>query len=240
VAVEKDERVKQAMALHDEAWALYEDGRYQAAIERLEAALRIDPDGRELVYNLGLLHEKLGDLHDALAYYRRYADMEPDPKAKLRAEAMVRRIAGAEREAAARAAAASLLAPPPPPPGIGRVRRSWVIATAGLATAGFVTGVGFGLTALVRNPGSGARTGNGVTIASLQTDAHAAHTDAVVADIAFIVAAAAATTAALLYTTGTHRPRVLAVHALGGTLRSPLLALPSGQTLRAGALGVSF
>jgi hypothetical protein len=29
---------KEALALHDEAWTLYEEGRYRAAIERLEAA----------------------------------------------------------------------------------------------------------------------------------------------------------------------------------------------------------
>src|SRR5690242_15658561 len=51
-------RPKKAMALHDEAWALYEEGRYRAAIDRLEAALRLDPDARELVYNLAVLHEK--------------------------------------------------------------------------------------------------------------------------------------------------------------------------------------
>src|SRR5690349_11181358 len=62
---DKEKRARQAMALHDEAWALYEEGRYRAAIDRLEAALRIDPDGRELVYNLALLHEKLADLRDA-------------------------------------------------------------------------------------------------------------------------------------------------------------------------------
>jgi tetratricopeptide (TPR) repeat protein len=210
------------MALHDEAWALYEEGHYRAALERLEAALRVDPEGRELVYNLALLHEKLGHLREAIVTYQRYAEMEPDPKAKARTLATIHRLEGAEREEMARAVVVRLRAPAPPAPrGIGPARRSWVIATAGLSAAAFVTGVGFGLTALQRNPGANARTGNGVTIDSLQADAHAAHTDAVVADVAFVVAAAAAATAALLYTTGTNRaPRssaALASTSLGVT-----------------------
>src|SRR5262245_54801859 len=87
VAADREARSRQAGTLHDEAWALYEQGRYRAAIERLEAALRIDPEGRELVYNLALLHEKLADLPEAAVYYRRYVEMETDAKAKAKAQA---------------------------------------------------------------------------------------------------------------------------------------------------------
>src|SRR4051794_19653069 len=54
------ERGKQAMALHDEARELYAHGRYRAAVARLEAAQALDPEANELVYNLGLIHERLG------------------------------------------------------------------------------------------------------------------------------------------------------------------------------------
>jgi tetratricopeptide (TPR) repeat protein len=213
VASDKEERATQAMALHDEAWALYEDGHYRAAIERLEAALHIDPEGRELVYNLALLHEKLGDLHTAAEYYRRYLDMEPDPKARERVLATLRRIEGAEREGVGRPLAP--LAPPPAPPlGPSRERRAWTIASGGLAGAAFLTGIGCGMTALLRNPGPNATTGDGTTIQSLQADAHAAHTAAVVADVAFVVAAAAATTALVLHYT---RPRVAPLAPLAPT-----------------------
>src|SRR5262245_44072169 len=40
---------------------LYQLGRYREAIAQLEAALKLDPQGAELLYNLGLVHEKLGD-----------------------------------------------------------------------------------------------------------------------------------------------------------------------------------
>jgi tetratricopeptide (TPR) repeat protein len=234
VAVDKEERAKQAMALHDEAWALYEEGHYRVALERLEAALRIDPEGRELVFNLALLHEKLGDLHEAIVTYRRYAEMEPDPKARARTLATIHRLEGAERDAIARAAATPLGAPAPAAPrGMGPMRRSWVIATAGLSTAAFVTGVGFGLTALQRNPGANARTGNGVTIDTLQAEAHAAHTDAVVADVAFVVSAVAAATAALLYTTGTNRaPRSASTLVFAGP--------GAGASTSHAGLGVTF
>ena len=69
VAGPPDELRKRAVELHDQASALYEKGRYRAAIEKLEAALALDPTGKELVYNLALIHEKLAELDAAHAYY---------------------------------------------------------------------------------------------------------------------------------------------------------------------------
>src|SRR5580704_6855631 len=148
-AADKEQRQKQAMALHDEAWALYEEGRYHAAIEKLEAALRVDPEGKELVYNLALLHEKLAEVKQAEAYYRRYLDMETDAKARSRTQAALRRLEGMERE----------IAPPPPPP---RPVRPWVVATGSVAGVAFLMGSIFGLNALVKNPGRSPSTGPGV------------------------------------------------------------------------------
>jgi tetratricopeptide (TPR) repeat protein len=206
-AADKD-KAKEAMVLHDEAWELYEQGRYRAAVEKLEAALRLDPEGRELVYNIALLHEKLGELPQASRYYRRYLEMETDPKTRARIQGILRRLDGAEREASERAgtrsaASASGLpplresAPPAPPP--PRPVKPWVIATGSIAAGAFFFGSIFGLSALAKNPGTGARTGAGVTISDLQSDARAAHTDAVLADISFLVALGAAGTAMFLY-----------------------------------------
>jgi hypothetical protein len=221
VSPDKAERAKQALALHDEAWALYEEGRYRAAIERLEAALQVDPDGRELVYNVALLHEKLGHLELAQRYYRRYLETETDPRARTRIQTAVRRLEGAQREAVE-------WAPPPPsaPPPLALDRapsartRSWTIAAATLAGGAFVTGLGFGLTALVKDPGPTPRTGGAVSIATLQADAHAAHADAVVADVAFVLAAAASVAAVLVHVTGPRRsPAASAAIALGSFAR---------------------
>jgi tetratricopeptide (TPR) repeat protein len=188
---------KEAMALHDQAWALYEEGHYRDAIDRIETALRIDPEGTELVYNLAFLHEKLGNLREAITHYRRYVEMETDPKARSRAQATLRRLEGAEREAASRPPAAPRApAPPPLPP---RRVRPVVVAAGALSGAALFLGTAFGIRALVANPGSSGRTGPGVSIADLQADAHAAHTDAVVADASFAVGALAASAALILY-----------------------------------------
>jgi tetratricopeptide (TPR) repeat protein len=196
------------MALNDEAWTLYEQGRYRAAIERLEAAVQIDPDGRELVYNLALLHEKLADLEHAALYYRRYIEMETEPKAKAKAQAILRRLEGAEQEALGRASAPAPVPPPPPPLRfLPRPVRPWVVAAGSVAGTALIVGTGLGVRALVENPGSGARTGNGVTIADLTADAHAAHRLAVAADASFAVSVVAAGAALVLYLV-TPRPLV--------------------------------
>jgi len=198
----RDQRAHQAMALHDEAWRLYEEGRYRAAIDRLEAALLLDPEGRELVYNLALIHEKLADIRDAAGYYQRYLDMEPDPKTRARIQLVLRRLEGAEKEAATPprdvGPRAAPLAPPPGPPP-PRPVRPWVVTTASVGGVAFVMGSVFGLAALARNPGANAHTGGSVTIADLQADAHAAHVDAVISDVSFLATLAAAGTAAFLY-----------------------------------------
>jgi tetratricopeptide (TPR) repeat protein len=196
-------RTRQAKALHDEAWTLYAEGRYRAAIERLEAALRIDPEGRELVYNLALIHEKLGDLKEAIAYYGRYLQMEPDPRTRARIGGVLRRLEGAEREVvAAPYAPGALAGPRAPAQGAApplRPVRPWVIATGSVAGAALLTGVICGFSALAKNPGPNPRTGDGVTYDDIQIAARAAHTDAVAADVSFLVAAVAAGTATLLY-----------------------------------------
>jgi tetratricopeptide (TPR) repeat protein len=204
-ADDKELNAREAMALHDEAWALYADGRYRAAIDRLESALRIDPGGRELIYNLALLHEKLANPREAAGYYRRYLETETDPKVKARIQATLRRLEGAEREISSKlsplAPSASLAAPSPP----ARPVRSWVVVTGSVAGAAFLVGSACGLAALAKNPGDNARTGNGVTSADLQADAHTAHSYAVIADLSFLVTAAAAGTALFLYMTTPRR-----------------------------------
>ncbi len=214
----RQQRARQAMTLHDEAWILYEQGRYRAAIDRLEAALVQDPEGRELVYNLALIHEKLADMKEAVDYYRRYLAMEPDPKIRARIQLVLRRLEGAEKEVAAPSHDVGPRVPPPapapPPPAPPRPVRAWVVATASVGGVAFVMGSIFGLSALARNPGANPRTGGGVTIADLQADAHAAHVDAVISDVAFLTTLAAAGTAAFLYLA---TPRV----TLGGAQGPP-------------------
>ncbi len=230
---EREQRQKQAMALHDEAWALYEQGHYHAAIEKLEAALRVDPEGKELVYNLALLHERLVEVKEAEGYYRRYLDMETDPKARSRTQATLRRLEGMEKELAP---AAPPPAPSPPPP--PRPVRPWVVATGGVAGVAFLTGSIFGLTALAKNPGHGATTGPGVTISDLQDRARSAHALAVVSDVSFLVMLAAAGTATFLYFS---TPRAPAPSGAGGGARPALRDKPPASVaVGPGLVRVSF
>src|SRR5262249_33197033 len=95
---EKEDRIQRAKALHDDALALYDRGKYRAALEKLKAAVALDPDGKELVYNLALIHERLGELELAGGFYRRYLEMETDPKLRERAEGILKRIEGAKKD----------------------------------------------------------------------------------------------------------------------------------------------
>lgn len=197
------EREKRALALHDEASRLYEEGRYRDAIRKLEEALTLDPQGKELVYNLALIHEKLAELDEAEKYYSRYLTMDLDPRAAERTKGVLRRIEGAKRERDRQRAAVAPHAPRAAPRGgepaaPSRAPSTWVLVSGSVAAGAFITGTVFGITALAKAPGPEPRTGNGVSIDDLKTDAETAHRSAVIADVAFAISGAAAAAALLL------------------------------------------
>lgn len=221
-----DKLVKQAMVLHDEAWELYKDGRYRGAIDKLETARGLDPRAKELVYNLALLHEKLAETADAARYYRRYLDMESDPRTKTRVEAILRRLDGVEREQAERARRAeegrrshpgprSRLQPP-------------VIVAGGIAGVALVLGTVLGISALAKAPGDNLRTGAGVSIGALQDDARSAHARAIGADVSFFVALAGAGTATFLHFSLPKTTRAETGAGVGGV---PVSFSPAGLTV---------
>lgn len=207
---------------------LYAAGSYRAAIEQLEQALALDPQGAELVYNLGLVHEKLGDLDPAIAHYERYVAMIDDPQEAERVRAIIKRLEGARQEllaarASASASASAVPAPsarppssavpaassaPPraamaPAPTLSRRGKldHWVIGSGALAGAALVTGVVFGIKALAGSPDDPATTTAGTSYEDLQNKADRAHRDAIIADIAFGTAIVAGASAAVLYLT---------------------------------------
>lgn len=220
-------RSAEAVALHDEAHALYEAGEYRKAIEKLERALELDPEGAELAYNIGLIYEKLGDVEGAERYYRMSLDLEQEPGMRAKLEGILKRIEGAKQEVVAPPApgpSPSPVAPPassapspPPAPDAARRDAPWLVA-GGVATLGLAMGTTFAVAALVRDPGSDARTGDGSSIADLQDDADAAHGYAVVADISLLVGTIAAGLAIYFFmgrddpatpaTTARHSPRL--------------------------------
>jgi hypothetical protein len=82
----------------DKARGYYEQGQYREAIGELDTAHTLDPSAKDLVFNLGVVHEKLGDIDEALQWFKQYASMNLTPQESDRAEAYVRRLEGARRE----------------------------------------------------------------------------------------------------------------------------------------------
>lgn len=188
---------------------LYQAGSYREAIAELEAARELDPGAKDLVMNLGIVHEKLGMFDEALGYFQAYLEMEGvSPAEHARAEAIIKRIEGAKRESAASASAVGprppvAIAPPPPvlvdeaPPPRGRVD-ALTITAGSVALAALATGAGFGVYALTSRP-EGFVTGRDGSYAELEQKTDSAHTAAIVADIGFGVGAVASLATALLF-----------------------------------------
>jgi tetratricopeptide (TPR) repeat protein len=102
----------------ERARTYYGQGAYRDAIFELEAAHALDPNAKDLVFNLGVVHEKLSDIDEALKWFRLYTTMDLLPQERDRADAYVRRLEGAKKEledklAAEQRAAAEPIQPPP-------------------------------------------------------------------------------------------------------------------------------
>jgi tetratricopeptide (TPR) repeat protein len=82
----------------EKARAYYGQGAYREAVNELEAAHVLDPNAKDLVFNLGVVHEKLSDIEEALKWFRLYTTMDLSPQERDRADAYVRRLEGAKRE----------------------------------------------------------------------------------------------------------------------------------------------
>ena len=203
----------------ERAKAYYGQGGYREAIGELEAAHTLDPTAKDLVFNLGVVHEKLGDIEDALTWFKLYTTMSLTPPERDRADAYVKRLEGAKKEledkqaAAAAAGNHGTTTPPPPPPSAPRERPrpgridALTIGAASVTVAALGFGIVMGVKAEEDRPPSPFITGRNGTYADLADRQANAHQEAVMADIGFAVsAAAAAATAALFFA----RPRVTA------------------------------
>ena len=180
------------------ALALYRMGKYRPAVAELQAALASDPTGKDLVYNLALVQEKLGDYDGAIASLQRFESMEKDSAELERAAQTIERLQGARAELSPATPKRPL--PPPVAPCPAHLVRgrfdAWVLGTGGLAVASLLLGTVFGVRALSLDP-RGESTGANVSFADLRSRATRAHSAAVVADIAFstsLLAGAASTT----------------------------------------------
>lgn len=218
----------------------YKAGAYQDAIRELNRAIELDPKGKDLFYNLGMVHEKLGDLEPAIAAFKRYAELETDVAELEKAIQIQRRLEGARDELARKKAAEEQPKAEEPPrvivvrepardrepkkvkPEKGRLD-GWVYATGGLALVAFGVGTYYGLTALSTEKDSEEPTSGSLSVAELADRKTRAHNFAVVADVAFAVGAASAGAAAVLYFTRDAKP---------STPRVGLVMTPSSAALR--------
>jgi tetratricopeptide (TPR) repeat protein len=183
---------------------LYQTGAYREAIAELEQARGLDPKAKDLVFNLGIVHEKIGKLDEAITFFRQYMEMEGVSGAeRAKAENIIKRIEGAKREVPVTPPADSSGtggATEPPrteQTGNGRIDAATVTA-ASVAVVGLGVGATFGILALSNKP-TGFVTGRDGTYDTLQTKTSDAHTQALVADIGLGVGVAAVLVTAYLY-----------------------------------------
>jgi tetratricopeptide (TPR) repeat protein len=208
LAVVSPAKKAQAKARFTKAKQLYKQGKYRAAIDELQAALELDPEGAELVYNLGVIHEKLTEVETAIIYYKKYIAMVPDQQEKDRVKEIIQRLKGAKTEVAPvksaepppPPAATSSEAPPPPPPPPKKGRMDGlVVGSIVVAGAGLVTGVVFGALAMGDRVQGNPTTDDNTTYQDLENRRDKAKQEALIADIGFGVAAVGTVTALVLY-----------------------------------------
>jgi tetratricopeptide (TPR) repeat protein len=199
-----DQVEEAARSYFERALEHYRAGRYHDAIRELDAAFALDPSGKDLAYNLALVHERLGQLREAVAYLRRYVQLESDPAEIASAREAITRIEGARVEQAERAALSATHAAPTSAPAATAACAEpgrwdgWVTATSGAAVAAMVVGVAFGVGSLMAAPGDVA-TSSERSIDDVRRASRNAHTYAQVADVAFGVGLLSGAAAGLLY-----------------------------------------
>ena len=196
--------IEAARAHFTKGRALYQSGAYREAIVELDAARALDPKAKDLVFNLGVVHEKLGDIDEALRYVRLYSQMDLEPAERSRAESYITRLEGAKSEVLARKAAEAKQAAATaqgPAPQNQRVRGRLDVATVvvgAVALGAAATGGVLGVKAVLDKP-TNFVTGKDGTLADYQHLESTAHTEAVVADVCFAGAVVGAVAATVLY-----------------------------------------
>jgi tetratricopeptide (TPR) repeat protein len=112
----------------------YLAGRYRDALVELKAALLFDQGAPDLIYNIARVYENLGELDEAIVYYRRYQERLPRAAIEEREHTAttIRRLQGAKRETGPRIAQE-----PPQSSGVGRADSIfWLTAGGALALLG--------------------------------------------------------------------------------------------------------
>jgi tetratricopeptide (TPR) repeat protein len=225
----EDANVTAAREHFERARKYYGQGAYREAITELEAAHALDPNAKDLVFNLGVVHEKLADIDEALTWFRLFTTMDLTPQERERADAYVKRLEGAKKEleqpqaaparpgapARTRAQPPEIVLPPPRPARAPYGRMDgWTVGALSVTSAGLVLGIVMGIKALQDQPPSNFVTGRDGTYGDLDIRRGNAFREAVIADVGFGVSAAGAIASAYLYFA---RPRMAAMQTTGST-----------------------
>lgn len=88
----------EALTHYDRGRAYYATGRYRAAASELELAWRLDPSGTNLLFNLGTIYERMGDIPRARVAYATYLGRTLDEGEGDRTRRILTRLEGAEDE----------------------------------------------------------------------------------------------------------------------------------------------
>ncbi|MEP7050649.1 MAG: tetratricopeptide repeat protein [Pseudomonadota bacterium] len=177
----------------ERALVWYRAGKYRQAAQELDAALDRDPAGKDLVFNLALVQEKLGDIDGAIRSLQRFERLEKDPVELERAGQTIERLEGARVELLAHADPGPPPAAPCPVPRHRGRFDAWVVGTGSLAIAALLVGSVFAIRALTLD---GDTTGS---LQALHDRADRARGAAIVADVAFSTTLFAGAGSAALY-----------------------------------------
>ena len=177
----------------------YQAGDYPHAIAELEAARAKDPTEKVLVYNLAIVHEKRGDIEEALKFFREYATMNLTDEERSKNELDIRRLEGAKKDLEAKRDSEKPKVIVVHDGGSNGRLDVWTIGAAGVAVAGLGVAVYFSLKANADKPAAGFVTGKDGTYAQLQNETNKAHNEAIAADVFYGVGIAGAAAAVLLY-----------------------------------------
>lgn len=182
----------------ERALELYRAGRYTAALPELEQAAELDPNGKDLFFNLALVHEKLGQLPEAIRALERFRELETDHAERERARLTIERLRGAEqagepvpapsvaKQTCIEARPVSAAQPRPGPSAV-------LVGTASIAAVSLIVGTVFGIKASSDDV-KDAKTSDALPIDLLRERGRRSERAALVADVAFAVSAASAAT----------------------------------------------
>lgn len=205
----------------DRALELYRAGRYAEALPELERAAELDPDGKDLFFNLALVHEKLSQLPAAIVALERYRELETDPREQERARLSIERLKGAE--AAAAPAPNPVVSSCPELPVVASVPpepakpSAMLIGAASVAVVSLVVAAVFGVKALTDDV-SDVPTSSHFSIDQWHERARRAEREALVADVALALSAASGATFAGVWLLSADAPaRRAAGVTLGGS-----------------------